>query len=55
MDKNIAELLFLKLIILLTIVIKLVIQTPLKNYRFFNVFNQKKSFNLDRIFYLCSR
>ena len=55
MAKNITEFLFLMLIILLIIVMKLVIQTPPKIYRFFNVFNQKKSFNLDRIFYLCSR
>ena len=46
MAQNITELLFLMLIILLIIMIKLVIQTTPKNCRFFNVFNQKKSFNL---------
>ena len=55
MAKYVTEFLFLMLIILLIIVIKLVIQTTPKNCRFFNVFNQKKSFNLNRFFYLCSR
>ena len=55
MDKHVTEFLFLMLIILLIIVINLVIQTRPKIYRFFNVVNQEKSFNLDRILYLCIR
>lgn len=55
MAKHVTEFLFLMLIILLIIVINLVIQTRQKIYRFFNVFYQEKSFNLDRILYLCIR